>query len=327
MPSDAGSHAPSHAPSSQPYTPSYNPSTYNPRESRDPYGRRESRDTSTHRERIERLTAVTRPQPQPQPQAQPQPQHTRNDSIVESAADYPEPQHVTNGRRHDYDVQAMESDLSPRSAPTKNPIPAPTVSIRSEFPTLNRSRQQQSLACLITVEIPEGNWSPDAEDLRQSSGGSSVPQDEPYGIMRFPTVRTSRSSQFEPQENLDEVAEDLRTRVDNWHGLEFNRYERISCSITNWIMLTIVNFFCRFGKLRLHGHMRVGKDRESWQELECYLFAEMLICIKEKRPSNRHDQYDDQVSKPKPTRCTLKGSILIKKHLRSIEGLSGKKHQ
>ena len=205
LPSDAGSHS------------------YNPRESRDPYSRRESRDTSHHRERIERLTSVTRPQ------------HTRNDSIAESAAqsaaqsaaatDYPDAQHQVNGRRHDYDVQAMESDLSPRAPPTKNPIPAPTVSIRSEFPTLSRSRQQQSLACLITVEVPEGNWSPDAEDLRHSSGNAAVPQDEPMGIMRFPTVRTSRSSQFEPQqENLDDAAEDLRTRVDNWHGLEFHRY-------------------------------------------------------------------------------------------------------
>ena len=205
LPSDAGSHS------------------YNPRESRDPYSRRESRDTSNHRERVERLTSVTRPQ------------HTRNDSIAESAAqsaaqsaaaaDYPDAQHQVNGRRHDYDVQAMESDLSPRAPPTKNPIPAPTVSIRSEFPTLSRSRQQQSLACLITVEVPEGNWSPDAEDLRHSSGNAAVPQDEPMGIMRFPTVRTSRSSQFEPQqENLDDAAEDLRTRVDNWHGLEFHRY-------------------------------------------------------------------------------------------------------
>lgn len=235
LPSDAGSHATS---TQQPYTPSYNPSAYNPRDSRDPYNRRESRDTSAHRERIERLGVATRPlapSPSQQPQhfqhhhhqqhQQQQQHHGRSDSIGESAADYPEPPtHSTNGRRHDYDVQAMESDLSPRSQPTKNPIPAPTVSIRSEFPTMNRSRQQQSLACLITVEVPEGNWSPDAEDLRQSSGGTAVPQDEPYGIMRFPTVRTSHSSHFEPQENLDEVAEDLRNRVDNWHGLEFNRY-------------------------------------------------------------------------------------------------------
>lgn len=81
---------------------------------------------------------------------------------------------------------------------------------------------------------------------------------------------------------------------------------------------------CRFGKLRHHGRMAVGKDRESWQELQCYLFAEMLICIKEKRVHDRHRQYDDQVSKPKTTRCTLKGSILIKKHLKSIDGPSGK---
>ena len=64
--------------------------------------------------------------------------------------------------------------------------------------------------------------------------------------------------------------------------------------------------------------MRVGKDRESWQELECYLFAEMLICVKEKRGASHNNQYDD-TGKRKPTRCTLKGSILIKKHLKSLE--------
>lgn len=70
--------------------------------------------------------------------------------------------------------------------------------------------------------------------------------------------------------------------------------------------------------------MRVGKDRESWQELECYLFGEMLICVKEKRINDRH-QYDDQLPKPR-TRCTLKGSILIKKHLRSIDAATGIEH-
>jgi nucleoside phosphorylase len=84
-----------------------------------------------------------------------------------------------------------------------------------------------------------------------------------------------------PSENLDEMAEELKIRVNDWHGLEFNR----------------------FGKLLLHGQMSVGKDRETWQKLECYLFAEMLICVKEKKPS----------------RCSVKASILLKRHLKSME--------
>jgi hypothetical protein len=87
--------------------------------------------------------------------------------------------------------------------------------------------------------------------------------------------------------------------VDNWHGLDATR----------------------FGRLILHGTMRVGKDRQSWQELECYLFEEMLICVKEKKASSNESQhYDgaDQASKAKG-KCTLKGSILIKKHLKDVE--------
>ncbi|RDK45053.1 von Willebrand and RING finger domain protein [Aspergillus phoenicis ATCC 13157] len=266
-PSDAGSHA-----GSRPLN----------RDSRDTYIRRDSRDNSSHRERVERLTMGSRQH------------HSRNGSVAGSS-DYNEShQHAANGRRHDYDVQAMESDLSPRPAVTKNPIPAPTVTIRSEFPTLNRSRQQQSLTCLITVEVPEGSWQPDASDL--TANGKDQPQDEPYGAMRFPPNQEPKPIPHESQENLDDLAEDLRNKVDNWHGLEFNR----------------------FGKLRLHGHMSVGKDRTSWQELECYLFGEMLICVKEKKNTQRRS-YDDDQSKPKPTRCTLKGSILIKKHLNSME--------
>jgi hypothetical protein len=60
----------------------------------------------------------------------------------------------------------------------------------------------------------------------------------------------------------------------------------------------------------------VGKDRQSWQELECYLFSEMLICVKEKKitPSPNWDE----ASKKKALKCTLKGSILIKKHLKQV---------
>jgi hypothetical protein len=80
----------------------------------------------------------------------------------------------------------------------------------------------------------------------------------------------------------------------------------------------------RFGKLRLYGTIRVGKDRQSWQELECFLFAEMLICVKEKKVAVPQ-QWDDQNAPRKTTRCTLKGSILIKKHLNEVtESGSGK---
>ncbi|OOF96149.1 hypothetical protein ASPCADRAFT_48834 [Aspergillus carbonarius ITEM 5010] len=269
-PSDAGSNAGSRPPN---------------RESRDAYSRRDSRDTSSQRERerIERLTMGSRQQ------------HSRNGSVAGSSDYNDSHHHAVNGRRHDYDVQAMESDISSRPAVTRNPIPAPTVTIRSEFPTLNRSRQQQSLTCLITVEVPEGSWHPDADDLHSTD----QPQDEPYGAMQVSAGQEPKQVPFESQENLDELAEELRNKVDNWHGLEFNR----------------------FGKLRLHGHMSVGKDRASWQELECYLFGEMLICVKEKKAPSRR-QYDDDQSKPKATRCTLKGSILIKKHLNSMEAAS-----
>lgn len=161
---------------------------------------------------MERLTVTSQPR---QP-------HSRNGSAAGSSGDYQDGQHPSSGRRHDYDVQAMESDLSPRIGVTKNPIPAPIVTVRSEFPTMNRSRQQQSLTCLITVEVPEGNWRADAEDLRHTPSGQQQP-DEPF-TARFGGSQDASSLQNEPAENMDEVAEDLKNRVDNWHGLEFARY-------------------------------------------------------------------------------------------------------
>jgi hypothetical protein len=226
-------------------------------------------------------------------------QHLRSDSGATgvtgaaSSADYA----AHDGRRHDYDLQAMEASLSSPRSLLKSPIPAPTVTVRSEFPTLNRSRQQQSLTCLVTVEVVDGKWRPDPEDMRAAPPLPSVASaTESLGRPKSPV----RARQFEPPyqstEELDEVTEDLHSRVDNWHGLDFSR----------------------FGKLRLHGHVRVGKDRQSWQELECYLFSEMLICVKEKKvgPSPQFPGPDANARKPK---CTLKGSILIKKHLNQVE--------
>ncbi|KMU86540.1 LOW QUALITY PROTEIN: von Willebrand and RING finger domain-containing protein [Coccidioides immitis H538.4] len=225
-------------------------------------------------------------------------QHVRNDSEVTGTAtsgDYSDTQQSSIGRRHDYDVQAMESALSPRPGMMKNPIPAPIVTVRSEFPTLNRSRQQQSLTCLVTIEVPDGKWHPDLETLRHAPHIPALPREELQSPLKpmHPSNQGPSRGQYEAQEDFDQIAEDLRSRVDNWHGLEFDR----------------------FGKLRLHGRLKVGKDRRSWQELECYLFSEMLICIKEKK-SPATSPFDDPSTKRKNSRCTLKGSILIKKHLK-----------
>lgn len=235
--------------------------------------------------------------------------HARNDSTGtgRGSVEYSEGQNL-NQRRHDYDVQSMETSLASPRAQVKNPIPAPSVTVRSEFPTLTRSRVQQSLTCLITVEIPEGKWRPTPEEARptpfapsgkaSSRGGSRGDANS----MRSPPASAlpNPAGVYAAQASLDEATEELHAKVDNWHGLDSSR----------------------FGQLRLHSHIRVGKDRRAWQDLDCYLFSEMLICVKE-RKATRTPRQDGQSMDGEKTWCTLKGSILIKKHLKEVETFAG----
>ncbi|AEO57957.1 hypothetical protein MYCTH_2304820 [Thermothelomyces thermophilus ATCC 42464] len=226
--------------------------------------------------------------------------HVRSDSEatgVASSGGYPETTQSGPPRRHDYDVQAMETSLSSPRSITRNPIPPPTVTVRSEFPTISRSRQQQTLTCLVTVEVPDNKWRPDPEDLQIAPPPPAAPKPEEAIRAPSPAQSAPRFYPYESPEVLAEMTENLRNRVDNWHGLDFSR----------------------FGKLRLYGTLRVGKDKVSWQELECYLFAEMLICVKEKKHAHApQGQWGDDSAPRKTTRCTLKGSILIKKHLNEV---------
>ncbi|KAK2070132.1 hypothetical protein P8C59_004656 [Phyllachora maydis] len=216
---------------------------------------------------------------------------------VASSGGYPETTRSGPHRQHDYDVHAMETTLASPRASTRNPIPAPNVTVRSEFPTINRSRQQQTLTCLVTIEVPDSKWQADPEDLRAAPPLSQAQVNEGYARPPSPARSAPRFYPYESPEVLAEMTESLRKRVDNWHGLDFSR----------------------FGKLRLYGTLRVGKDKTSWQELECFLFAEMLICVKEKRSSLPAAQHWDDAAVPrKTTRCTLKGSILIRKHLNEV---------
>jgi hypothetical protein len=182
------------------------------RDSRESQPQRDSKESQ--RERIERYGTSSRQQ------------HARNGSAntnPSSQGDYAEAQ---GGRRHDYDVQSMETALSsPRASMARNPIPPPHVTVRSEYPTLVRSRQSQTLTCLITIEVPEGKWSPDPEDLRGAPAIPSIPQEKEVVHSRSPTRDPQqREWSNEAPEALDEITEDLRVRVDNWHGLDFSRY-------------------------------------------------------------------------------------------------------
>ncbi|KAL1305941.1 hypothetical protein AAFC00_004082 [Neodothiora populina] len=294
-------------PAEQPQEPTKIPTTIQPDPTR--HDARSIVSVQTHSDRGSRVPS--HPQPQPQiSHARSQRshktsidsrQHTRNDSGATGggaslAAEFPEPQQM-NGRRHDYDVQSMETTVAPRSLP-RNPIPSPLVTVRSEFPTLSRSRQQQSLTCLVTVEVVDGKWRPDPEDIRspppifpqEASDSASMPP-------RSPARPRPVELPMERPEILARVSEDLRTKVDNWHGLDFSR----------------------FGKLILYGTIRVGKDRQSWQDLECYLFSEMLICIKEKKVPHHHSRDGLPDAAKQKSKCTLKGSILIKRHLKQLE--------
>jgi hypothetical protein len=154
--------------------------------------------------------------------------HARTDSEatgVASSTGYPETTQSGPARRHDYDVQAMETSLGSPRAVARNPIPAPLVTVRSEFPTISRSRQQQTLTCLITVEVPDNKWRPDPEDLQLAPPLSSQTRsDETF--VNAPSPAQSAARRFYPYESpevLQEMTENLRSRVDNWHGLDFSR--------------------------------------------------------------------------------------------------------
>ncbi|EXJ89152.1 hypothetical protein A1O3_02216 [Capronia epimyces CBS 606.96] len=264
-----------------------------PRNSRE-NSNRDSRDSQ--RLRIERLAIPPQQPPPPRPPPPPpSASHARTDSGGNaSSADYAHEHASQPPRKHDYDLHAMETSVP--GAPikdTKHSIPAPIVTVRSEYPTVTRSRQQQSLTCLVTIEVPEGKWQPLLDEFQHTPPVPPLPSDSGIGIpARQRPEPPQEPNPYEPPEILDQITEELQIRVDNWHGLEFQR----------------------FGNLRLHGVIRVGKDRHSWQELECYLFGEMLICVKEKK--NAPPVFTD--SGRKLTRCTLKGSILIRKHLRHV---------
>jgi hypothetical protein len=148
--------------------------------------------------------------------------HVRSNSNVTagySASDFPEPHAGGVVRRHDYDLQSMEASVANTRGNVANPIPPPIVTVRSEFPTLNRSRQQQSLTCLVTVEVGEPNWQPADANLLSPGAASD------FGGLRSPPPPPSYiATMQETPEELERITDELQHRVENWHGLDISRY-------------------------------------------------------------------------------------------------------
>lgn len=115
----------------------------------------------------------------------------------------------------------------------RNPIPPPTVTVRSEYPTLTRSRQSQTLTCLVTIEVPEGKWSPDPEDLRSAHQLPSMQPEKEVVRPQSPVPSRQDHWSSESPEALEEITEDLRIRVDNWHGLDFSRYVSVAMRVAS----------------------------------------------------------------------------------------------
>jgi len=160
--------------------------------------------------------------------------HGRQESTgtgqASSHGDYGE----SGARRHDYDLDAMETDLSsPRTSFKKNPIPPPQLTLRSEYPSLSRSKYSQTLTCLIMVEVPEGRWKPSPEELGPPPPLLSAHDQEKEVVRpRTPEEDSQNAWMNESPEELEEVTQDLRERVENWHGLDFARY---ACRLTGWV--------------------------------------------------------------------------------------------
>jgi hypothetical protein len=152
--------------------------------------------------------------------------HVRSGSNVTagySGSEYPEPHPGGVGRRHDFDLQSMEASVSNTRGLAANPIPPPMVTVRSEFPTLSRSRQQQSLTCLVTVEVSEANWQPSLGEGNSLSPGAGATSD--FGGLRSPPPPPAYVATLqETPEELERITDELQHRVENWHGLDVTRY-------------------------------------------------------------------------------------------------------
>ncbi|KAK9336053.1 hypothetical protein LIPSTDRAFT_279016 [Lipomyces starkeyi NRRL Y-11557] len=185
------------------------------------------------------------------------------------------------------DAPSLFSPLMPPPAPPPPPppktrIPDPKVYMTPATPAIIRSTEEQCLSCLVHVEIPKCI----------APGTSASSAESPKG--RALMLPKSRREDFTSAEHVFHYLKSRLEKVEKYKSLDLSS----------------------FGKVRLWGLLCVSY-MDSWQVLDCYLFRDYLICVKEKI----EDFPDTNVSpgsQPCRDRLSIKSFVCLRKHLVSV---------
>ncbi|KAK8844039.1 hypothetical protein IAR55_006833 [Kwoniella newhampshirensis] len=203
---------------------------------------------------------------------------------------------------------------------TQAKVVIPSISIRSEFPSISRGHKQgkQVFTTMVTVEVPpagnKGKYPSRPRSIEMSSSRSMESQLSPrypaslHSTRESPTIPTSarQSTPAETPDPFAHVVNDLKHRVLNYKtsGLD------------------------TLGSVRLFDLLSVRKG-QLVREFHVYLFQEALICVSEEKKSGLRGIFSSSAS-TRSDRSTgshhrgvlkLKGRIYIK-HVRSVSDSS-----
>src|SRR5438045_5378812 len=202
---------------------------------------------------------------------------------------------------YEFDHADLEDPIDPCPDPIQ--IPDPRITLYPEHPAVTSKSTAQTFTCLLSVEIP-------ARKARQYEAVLSPISEAPSNGIQTPVGRSARSKSPAPlsatvpspnpkhlympkpsAESSFAVLEDLKQRVNDWHGLDTKS----------------------FGSLKMWENLKMGVDN-TLRDVEVYLFDRLLLTVKEKNSSAAK-------ANPKKRKYALKGFIYLE-HVNRVVDIS-----
>jgi hypothetical protein len=204
---------------------------------------------------------------------------------------------------YEFDHADLEDPIDPCPDPIS--IPDPRITLYPEHPAITSKSTAQTFTCLISVEIP-------TRKNRQYEVVLTPISEAPSNSIKSPNSRSARSKSPAPlsvktgmqspnpkhlympkpsPESSFAVLEDLKTRVNDWHGLDTKT----------------------FGSLKMWENLKMGVDN-TLRDVEVYLFDRLLLTVKEKTSSAAK-------ANPKKRKYALKGFIYLE-HVNRVVDIS-----